>query len=78
MEKYALTGLEPRPYSILENAYIECKAPSKARDARERGVASRDPESVVSFVKYVSASFSNALNTDSTVALALQRTAGHE
>jgi hypothetical protein len=47
MEKYARTQLKPHPHDLLENWDTEDGEASKAEDALERGVKSRDPKSVV-------------------------------
>ncbi len=53
MEKYALTGVKPLPFFWLYEWYTDCKQPSKAQDALERGVAVREPSSVLKRVRCV-------------------------
>ncbi len=53
MEKYALTGFKPQPYSTLYLWYWVSHENDKAQGALERGVKARDPLAVMERVEYV-------------------------
>jgi hypothetical protein len=52
MEKHALMGVKPLSFELLCEWYTDCKQPSKAQDAQERGVVARHPPSVVQYIRY--------------------------
>jgi hypothetical protein len=53
LEEYALCKLKPTPYPNLNRLYFHSGDLKKAEDARERGVVTRDPYSVVYHVQCV-------------------------
>ncbi len=52
LEKYAVTKCKPLLYRELEDCYSHQQLKDKAQDALDRGVAARDPHSVLWRVMY--------------------------